>query len=182
MEWKRRSAYVFIKTRTGKAEYVCEKLNQWEHTIGTFMVHYPWDVMVWFDAKDIEETHKWVSEIRDYAEVEWTSTQHVFNGYKRDYWFWEYETCAWAKIRSKNMQATYDDLMNYDYVCTYSSIPGDWDCIAMICGNTWEETLNRMGELKNQGYEIECYTPYRWWWNKSWEKRWYDSEAYAYNK
>ena len=37
-----------------------------------------------------------------------------------------------------------------------------------------------MGELKNKGYEIECYTPYRWWWNKSWQNRWFTpAEAYS---
>ena len=127
MEWKRRSSYVFIKTQSGTAEQVCQRLNEWNHTIGTFMMHGTWDVMVWFDSENIDETHKWITEIRNWDEVEWTSTQQVFQGYKRDYWFWERPACAWMKIRSKNMYETYDDLRNYDWMCTYASVPGDWD-------------------------------------------------------
>jgi hypothetical protein len=172
MEWKRRSAYVFIKTMPGQAEKVWDKVNQWDHTIGSAMVHWPWDIVVWFDSENIEETHKWVSEIRNWDEVEWTSTQHAFQGYKRDYWFWDRPACTWFKIRSKNMYQTYEDLKAYDWMCSFASVPGDWDCIGLACGNNWEETAQWLGDLKKKGYEIECYSSYRWWWNKSWEKRW----------
>ncbi|MHC4941676.1 MAG: hypothetical protein ACYTG7_01510 [Planctomycetota bacterium] len=176
MEWKRRSAYVLIKARPGMAEQVFNKLKDWDHTIGTFMTHWPWDLMVWFDAENIEETHKWVAEIRDWSEVEWTSTQHVFLGYKRDYWFWERPAGAWVKIRSKNMYETYEDLKNYEWMCTFSSVPGDWDCIGYLCGDSWEEIFGWLGDLKNRGYELECYTPYRTWWNRAWENKWFEEE------
>ena len=173
MEWKRRSAYVFVRTRPGMAENVFLKVNRWDHTIGSFMTHWPWDILVWMDAENIEETHKWVAEIRSWPEVEWTSTQPVFMGYKRDYWFWERPACAWVKIRSKTMAETYEDLKSYEWISTFSSVPGDWDCIGLVAGDSWEDVFMYMADLKSAGYEIECYTPFRWWWNESWQSRWW---------
>ena len=177
MEWKRRSAFVFIKTRSGQADRVYDKLCAWNHAVGVFMTHWPWDMMVWFDAENIDVTHKWVEEIRSWDEVDWTSTQPVFMGYKRDYWFWERPACAWVKLRSKTMDQTYEDLKNYEWMCTFASVPGDWDCVGLVCGNNWEEVMQYMGELKGKGYELECYTPFRWWWNKKWEHHWWNENA-----
>jgi hypothetical protein len=173
MEWKRRSAYVFVRTRPGSAESVFMKVNQWDHTIGAFMTHWPWDVLVWMDAENIEDAHKWVAEIRSWREVEWTSTQPVFMGFKREYWFWEREACAWVKIRSKAMSETYEDLKRYEWMATFASVPGDWDCIGLVSGNNWQDVFMYMAELKEKGYEIECYTPFRWWWNETWRSRWW---------
>lgn len=180
MEWKRRSAYVLIKTRPGQGENVYNRLKEWDQTIGTFMIHWPYDVMVWFDAENIEETHHYVAEIRSWKEVDWTSTQQVFQGYKSDGWFWEKPAGTWIKIRSNNMYATYDDLKNYDWISTYASVPGDWDCFAYVYGSAMEEVFKYMGELKQKGYEIECFTPYNSYWNEAWKTRWYaPEESYA---
>jgi hypothetical protein len=176
MEWKRRSAFVFVKARTGMAEPVFQKLASWDHTIGVFLVHWPWDVVVWFDSENIEVTHKYVTEMRSWEGVEWTSTQHVFEGYRREsYWFWDFPVCTWVKVRSRSMVETYEDLKQYDWVSTFASIPGDWDCIGLVSGYTWDEVSAHLGELKRKGYEIECFTNYQVYWNKVWEERWFPS-------
>lgn len=180
MEWEKRSAFVFIKTRPGTAEEVNGRLKKWQQTIGTFMIHSPWDIMVWLDSGDLEETHRLVSEIRDWIEVERTSTSHAFMGFKRDYWFWERPTCAWIRLRSRAMHETYEDLKKRDWMCIFASIPGEWDFIGLIAGKNWEEIFGWIGDLKASGYEVESYTQYRWWWNRSWKNNWYSpSKAFS---
>ena len=49
MEWKNRSAYVFIKTAKGKADDVWKQFQKWDNVIGTWIVTGDWDVIVWFD-------------------------------------------------------------------------------------------------------------------------------------
>ena len=91
MDWKNRSAYVFIKTQKGKAYDVWKRFQSWDNVIGTWIVDGNYDVIVWFDASDWETVHKCVESIKDWHEVEYTSSHMVYNGYKNDNWWW-----AWS--------------------------------------------------------------------------------------
>lgn len=51
MDWKNRSAYVFIKTTKGKATEVWKRFQTWDNVIGTWIVSGDYDVIVWFDAR-----------------------------------------------------------------------------------------------------------------------------------
>ena len=79
MDWKNRSAYVFIKTSKGKANNVWQRFHEWENVIGTWIVSGDWDVIVWFDAEDLENVHRCVATIKDWNEVEHTSSHMVYN-------------------------------------------------------------------------------------------------------
>ena len=68
MGQKNRSAYVFIKTTKGKANEVWQRFHNWENVIGTWIVDGEWDVIVWFDAHDWDNTHHNVVTIKDWDE------------------------------------------------------------------------------------------------------------------
>jgi len=38
MDWKNRSAYIFIKTKKGKAQDVWNRIQSWNNIIGTWIV------------------------------------------------------------------------------------------------------------------------------------------------
>jgi len=82
MDWKNRSAYVFIKTTKGKAHDVWQRFQNWENVIGTWIVAGDWDVIVWFDAQDWDTVHRCVSEIKNWHEVEQTSSHMASKNFK----------------------------------------------------------------------------------------------------
>lgn len=176
MEWEKRSAYVFIKTYPGKAENVYSMIKEWQNTIGVFMTTGPWDVIAWIDTKDIDEAYKWISKVRYWPEVERTSTNQTYYGYRNEREFWEMQAWAWVKIRSTDIYSTYEELKNYDWVAFTSSIPGDWDCVSMFYGENYTDIYNYVMEIKNKGYEIEYYAPLKAYWNVDYKQKWEEYE------
>jgi len=69
MDWKNRSAYVFIKTKEGKSNDIWQRFHNWENMIGTWIVTGDWDVIAWFDSQDWDNVHRCVADIKRWDEV-----------------------------------------------------------------------------------------------------------------
>ena len=113
MDWKYRTAYVFIKTHKGKAHEVWKRFQSWDNVIGTWLVDGNWDVIVWFDASDWDTIHKCVESIKEWHEVEHTSSHMVYNGYKNDNWWWEKPAGAWVLFREDKLNQANNKLKQW---------------------------------------------------------------------
>ena len=134
MDWKYRSAYVFIKTKEGKAHDVWQRFHNWEHVIGSWIVTGECDVIVWFDAHNWDEVHRWVAEIKNWEDVEYTSSHLVYNGFKNGGWWWEKPAGIWVLLRENKLDETSYKIKKWDWAVSGASIPGDWDYLAWIQG------------------------------------------------
>lgn len=177
MEWEKRSSFVFVKCYPGKADKVYNMIKEWNNTLGVFTTTGQWDLMAWLDTENIEDAYKWISKIRYWPEVEKTSTHQTYYGYKNEKPYWEKSACSWVKIRSNDIYTTYEELKMYDWIATVASVPGEWDCVAAIYGDNYEEVYNYLWELTAKGYEVEYYAPLKTWWNKQYFDSW--NEKYA---
>lgn len=172
MEWSKRSAYVFVKCYPGKTEGAWNKIKKWDNTIGVFTLGGKWDLMAWIDTEDVETAYKWISEMRNWPEVDRTCTELTYYGYRKDERFWEKPAWSWIKIRSNQIYSVYEELKRCDWVGCVGCVPGEWDCVAMLCADNWEKLYNWMSDLQSKGYEVEYYAPLGRWWNPTCEKRW----------
>jgi len=173
MNWKNRSAYVFIKTTKGKAHEVWERFHNWDNMIGTWVVTGEWDVIVWFDAHDWDTVHKCVSEIKAWDDVVQTSSHMVYNGHKRDNWWWEKPAGTWVLIRENQLDETPSKIQKWDWMTSGASIPGDWDYISWIGGNNWDEVWNHIMEIKAEKWDTLIQVPVKSWWNQNWKEKWW---------
>ena len=173
MDWKNRSAYVFIKTQKGKAYEIWKRLQSWENVIGTWLVDGNWDVIVWLDASDWETVHKWAESMKEWHEVENTSSHMVYNGFKNDNWWWEKPAGTWVLYREKKLNETPDKIRKWNWMTSGASIPGDWDYISWVAGENWDEVWNHLTELKNQNCETYPCVPIKSWWNQHWKEKWW---------
>ncbi len=172
MEWEKRSAYVFVKCCPGKTESVFNMIKEWDSTIGVFTLGGKWDLMTWIDTENTEETYKWISKIRFWPEVERTCTHMAYFGYRSEEWFEEKPAWTWVKVRSNEIYSTYEDLKKYEWVNSVASIPGEWDCVAMVYANNYEELYQYLWQLQTRGYDIEYYAPLKCYWNQTWKEKW----------
>ncbi len=177
MEWERRSSFVFVKCYPGKADKVYNMIKEWNNTLGVFTSTGQWDLMAWLDTENIEDAYKWISKIRYWPEVEKTSTHQTYYGYKNETPFWAKSACSWVKIRSNDIYTTYEELKMCDWIATVASVPGEWDCVAAIYGDSYEDVYNSLWELTSKGYEVEYYAPLKSWWNRKYLETW--NEKYA---
>jgi hypothetical protein len=173
MDWQKRSAYVFIKTAKGAAEKVWSKFQTWDHCIGAWIVTGEWDVVAWFDASSWDDVYKWTSEIRTWEGVDYTSSHFVYSGYKNKWWWWQKPYGAWIAVRGNNIEEDYKKLQNWDWVTSVTSIPGTWDYLSWVWGDTWDEVWNRVVEVNSKTWETLTLVPVRTWWNKNWETKWW---------
>jgi hypothetical protein len=63
-------------------------------------------------------------------------------------------------------------LKKYDWVACVGCVPGEWDCVAMLCAESWERLHDCMWDLQAMGHEIEYYAPLNCWWNPACEDKW----------
>ena len=173
MDWKNRSAYVFIKTTKGKAHDVWQRFQQWENVIGTWTVPGDWDVIVWFDSTDLENVHQCVSTIKGLDEVENTSSHMVYNGYKKDHWWWEKPAGAWVLVKENKLDEANWKIKNWNWTTSGASIPGEWDYMAWVEGQNWDDVWNHLLEMKYQDWQTSTYVPIKSWWNKNWKDKWW---------
>ena len=176
MEWEKRTSFVFIKTYSEKAETIYNKIKDWNNTIGVFMTTGPYDLVAWIDTEDVNEAYKWVSEMRTWPEVEWTSTQQTYFGFRNERGYWDWPANGWFKIRTTNLDKTYKDLKNCDYVAFTTSTAGDFDWIGMFYGENYNEIYNFMYEWKRKGYELEYYPTLKYYWNTEYKEKWQEFE------
>ena len=174
MEWKNRSAYVFIKTKKGKAQNVWKQFQNWENIIGAWIVAGEWDVIVWFDAQDWETVHRCIETIKGWNDVEWTSSHMVYNGQKNDQkWWWEKPAGAWVLIRENELDETPDKMQKWDWMVSGASIPGEWDYITWIGGKNWDEVWQHLFEMKKAHWQTLPVVPIKSWWKQSWKDHWW---------
>jgi len=173
MDWKNRSAYVFIKTHKGRADDVWKRFHDWDNVIGTWIVAGDWDVIVWFDAQDLESVHNCVKTIKDWNEVDHTSSHMVYNGFKKDGWWWEKPAGTWVLLREGKLDEAPERIKKWDWATSGASIPGDWDCIAWIQGENWNEVWDHLIEFTREGWETKTNVPVKSWWNQDWKNKWW---------
>ena len=174
MDWKYRSAYVFIKAKEGKANEIWQRFQTWDNMIGTWIVTGEWDVIAWFDAHDWETVHRCVADIKKWNEVDHTSSHMVYNGYKNDtHWWWEKPAGAWVLFQEKGLDDTSIKTKKWDWLTSGASIPGDWDYMAWVEGNDWNDVWNHLFELKTEDCNTVAHVPIKSWWNQNWRDRWW---------
>ena len=174
MDWKYRSAYVFIKTKKGKAEKVWKRFQNWDNIIGTWIVTGGYDVIAWFDAQDWDTVYRCVSTVKDWDEVEHTSSHFVYDGHKNDnYWWWDKPAGAWVFFRDIKLEETPQKIQKWNWMMSGTSIPGEWDYIAWVGGENWEEVWKHFYELKGHNWETYYNVPIKSWWNQNWKNNWW---------
>ena len=174
MYWKDRSAYAFIKTRQGTAEYVWQRFQSWENIIGAWVVTGEYDVIAWFDAKDWDTIHDCIATIKQWDEVENTKTHMVHNGYKNQNWWWNKPTGAWVMFKENKLDETSQYVPKWDWITSGASIPGDWDYMAWIQADNWDELWHHLMETKQTSLKTTAVLPLKTYWNKTWEQNWWD--------
>jgi hypothetical protein len=173
MDWKNRSAYVFIKTKEGKSHDVWRRFQNWENIIGTWIVTGNCDVIAWFDAQDWDTIRRCVGEIKNWNEVEETSSHMVYNGYKNDNWWWEKPAGTWVLVKEGRLDETLEKSRNWQWMTSGASIPGDWDYMAWIEGENWDEVWNHLMEVKSENWQTSAQIPIKSWWNQNWKNKWW---------
>lgn len=173
MDWKNRSAYVFIKTKNGKAEEVWKKFQTWDNIIGTWITSGNWDVIVWFDANDWDTIHRCAATIKDWSEVEQTSSHMVYQGYKNGSWWWEKPAGSWVFLRDNKINEANEKIKKWNWVTSNASIAGDWDNIAWIEGNNWNEIWDHLYQIKTENWQTSALIPIKSWWNPDWKNKWW---------
>ncbi|HUB08655.1 MAG TPA: Lrp/AsnC ligand binding domain-containing protein [Myxococcales bacterium] len=174
MNWQMRSAYVKVKCQPGKTDQIWKKVQDWKHLIGAWVVDGEWDLLVWYDASDWKESYKWAKELRGWDAVERTSTHWVVEGGKGANWWWNGHAGAWVWARWPG-KADDDSLAKSNWVWSWASVPGDWDAVAWLHGDSWEQVWDHAEHLKSKGWETEVMVPLKAYWNKAWEKQWWQS-------
>jgi len=173
MEWKNRSAYVFIKTLEGKAENVWKQFQKWDNVIGTWIVTGDYDVIVWFDAQDLDTVHRCVSTIKGWKDVEQTSSHMVYNGHKTENWWWEKPAGAWVMMRESKLDEAQNKIKQWNWMTSGASIPGNWDYISWVGGKNWNEVWNHLLEIKKGKWQTSTFVPIKSWWKQSWKDNWW---------
>jgi len=173
MDWKNRSAYVFIKAGKGRAHDVWQRFRNWENVIGAWVVTGDWDVIVWFDAQDWDTVHRRVAEIKSWGEVEHTSSHMVYTGFKNDNWWWEKPVGTWVLLREGRLDETSEKIRRWNWATSGASIPGDWDYITWVAGENWDEVWNHVMEMKAESLQTSTYVPIKSWWNQNWKTNWW---------
>jgi len=183
MEWKNRTAYAFIKTKNGNAHTVWERLQTWDNMIGAWIVTGEYDVVAWFDAKDWDTIHDCVATIKSWHEVEDTNTHMVHNGFKTQGWWWDQPVGAWMLLKESTLDDTTNNMPNWNWVTSGASIPGEWDYMAWVEGNNWDDIWNHLNEMKSTQWRTQALIPIKSWWNKSWKENWFykDNKQFQMN-
>jgi hypothetical protein len=173
MDWKNRSAYIFVKSKKGKADKIWQKFQKWDNMIGTWMLTGDWDVIAWIDADNWDIVHQCVSTIKSWDEVDYTSSHMVYKGYKNENWWWEKPAGTWVLLKEKKLEETTNKTRKWDWMTSGTSIPGEWDYMAWVAGETWNEVWDHLFEVKSEKWQISAQIPIKSWWNESWKNNWW---------
>lgn len=173
MNWKNRSAYIFIKTIKGKAQEIWQRFHKWDNIIGAWVVDGKWDVIIWIDASDWDTIHRCVETMKEWNEVEHTSSHMVYNGWKNGGWWWEKPAGTWVLLRENKLGEVLSKMQKWDWTVSGASIPGDWDYMAWVGGKNWDEVWNHLMEMKTENWQTTTQVPIKSWWNEKWKDNWW---------
>ena len=175
MKWKDRSAYAFIKTKQGKAYGVWERFKSWDNMIGSWIVTGEYDIVIWFDAENWDTIHDCIATIKSWEDVDETNTRLVHDGYKNKNWWWDKPVGAWMLLKENTLDETTNSMEQWDWITSGASIPGDWDYMAWIEGDNWDDVWNHLMELKGRNWKTSALVPIKSWWNQAWKDKWWDT-------
>lgn len=173
MEWNNRSAYLLVKTEPGWAQKVWQKTQSWKPAIGSWIVTGDWDVMVWVDALNWDEVYQWASALRHEKGTLASSSHWVHQGWKNGHWWWQDPAGAWVWWRSHNLNGDWKKAKTWKWAVSTVSTPGDWDGVTWVGGKNWNEVWDRIMDVQKPGWETKTVIPVRSWWNKNWQKNWW---------
>ena len=171
--WNKRSAYLMVQADWKGGERVWKMVQSWPETIGAWKVTGEWGLVVWVDAKSWDDVYEKACALRGIPGVSATSTHFVFKGMKNAKWGWEWKAGAWAWLRAPHLNGEIKNASQWKWAGSVASVPGDWDYLAWIGGDTWDQVWKGVGDMNAAGWRTETLVPIKSWWNKSWKKEWW---------
>ncbi|MDG6219345.1 MAG: hypothetical protein QCI00_07880, partial [Candidatus Thermoplasmatota archaeon] len=75
------------------------------------------------------------------------------------------------------LDETLEHMPNWDWVTSGTSIAGDWDYMAWVEGNNWDEIWNHLMELKSTEWRTSALIPIKSWWNQNWKYNWWQEHT-----
>lgn len=172
-DWSKRSAYLLVQADWKTCEKLWKEVQGWEQTIGAWIVTGSWDLVVWVDAKNLDELYEKVVWIRGHKGVTATSSHFVYKGTKNDKWWWDWRFGNWVFVRSPHLNGEIKDIRKLSWAASAASIPGDWDYLVWVGGKSWEQVWGHVGDLNKGGWHTQTLVPVKSWWNKRWKESWW---------
>ena len=169
MEWTNRSACMFVKADPREADAIWERFQSWPQTIGCWIVTGEYGMIVWYDAKTAAEMKQRAAEVREWKGVWHTSSHFVDQGWKNGQWWWNKPTGCWVMARDTGSLSHWGEMQKWDGWTSAMSLPGDWDYMAWVAGDDWNQTHRRVWEAAKKGWETQTVVPLRSWWNEKWQ-------------
>ena len=75
--------------------------------------------------------------------------------------------------REDKLDEAPEKIKKWDWATSGASIPGDWDYLAWIEGDNWDDVWNHLLELKSQDWYTSAQIPIKSWWNQNWKDKWW---------
>lgn len=176
-EWEKRSAYLMVQSDWKGCERAWKLAKSWPEAIGVWKVTGDWGLLVWIDARSIDDVYEKACALRGLSGVTGTSTHFVYKGTKNAKWWWDWKVGAWAWLRSPHLNGEIKDAKKWRWVGSMASVPGNWDSIAWVGGDDWEQVWKDVERMNEKGWRTETLVPIKSWWNKSWKKEWWAEPA-----
>ncbi|MCU0660920.1 MAG: Lrp/AsnC ligand binding domain-containing protein [Myxococcota bacterium] len=140
MEYNKKTAYVWIKTNPGQTRKVWEETKKAAYVIGSWVVTGTYDVLVWVNANSEDEMYTHVMTMRGWNGVTNTRTHAAYSGSVTNWNEMMNPNGAWIRIQMTDYQNAQNQLREYNGVCNWASVPGDYDYFAYVAGKTYAET------------------------------------------
>ena len=97
----------------------------------------------------------------------------VYNGYKNETWWWEKPAGAWVLVREEKLDEANEKIKNWPWTTSGASFAGDWDYLAWVEGQNWDEVWGHLFEMKTENWQTSTFVPIRSWWNQNWKNNWW---------
>ena len=76
-------------------------------------------------------------------------------------------------LKENYLDETTNTIKQYDWITSGASIPGDWDYMAWVEGENWDDLWNHMLEMKSGQWRTSALVPMKTWWNQNWKQNWW---------
>jgi len=176
-EWEKRSAYLMVQSDWKGCERAWKLAKSWPEAIGVWKVTGNWGLVVWVDARSIDDVYDKACALRGLPGVTGTSTHFVHKGTKNGKWWWDWKAGAWAWLRSPHLNGEIKDTKKWKWAGSVASVPGEWDYLAWVGGDNWDQVWKGVEGMNEKGWRTETLVPIKSWWNKSWKKEWWAEAA-----